>query len=333
MIKIGFCISVMLFFISCSPKQEGADMFIASDPTITSDNFAASLLKKVKHYPQEPYYFLEIKDIRGCTFEILVNDVPTFKFFQEEQISAEVDVQLMILKSGTQKITYKLYPIGKRENGDVIDKLPDWTKVDLNLLKVNMTRDDPYMSKEVLIEHHSLKQPDGKSFIAAGKNYYEHSFTFDAQIPYENKSWSTSKDLSKMDQRELLQKTKAAYQQVWNMINDGRTDDYFGLTFRSQAEICQSGYTKQQEILDVVKDELLLFENSSFQMQPLENYKMVLYGNGRLVSLEQISANPLLRKEFVLWGKYRNEKGNTRARFISLYLHIPEGKTAFEAIR
>lgn len=300
---------------------------------INASNISEKIFKSVKHYPEEPYYFLEIKNILGCTFEILVNDVPTFKFFQEDQVSAEVDVQLMILKSGPQKITYKLYPIGKRENGDVIDKLPDWTEVDLNILKINKKKVDPYMSKEILLEHHSLKKPDGKTFIAAGENYYEHSFTFNAQVPYENKGWSNSKDLRKMDQKELLQKTEAAYQQVWNLINDKKADDYFKLTFHSQAEIGQSGYIGQEEVDDVVSDELFPFKEPSYKIEPLENYKMVLYGDGKLVCLEQNNTNPLLRKEFVLWGKYKNESGNTRARFTGLYLHIPEGKTAFEVIR
>jgi len=333
MIKVCLFLPVVLLLISCSPKKEGPNLFISPDPNITSDNFADSLLKKVKHYSYEPYYFLEIKNILGCTFEILVNDVPTFKFFQEDQVSAEVDVQLMILKSGPQKITYKLYPIGKRENGDVIDKLPDWTEVDLNILKINKKKVDPYMTKEVVLEHHSLKKPDGKTFIAADESYYEHSFTFNAQVPYENKGWSNSKDLRKMDQKELLQKTAAAYQQVWNLINDKKTDDYFKLTFHSQVEIGQSGYIGQQEIEDVISDELFPFKESSYKIEPLENYKMVLYGDGKLVCLELNSSDPRLRKEYALWGKYKNESGNTRARFTGLYLHIPEGKTGFEVIR
>ena len=322
LIGLGSCNEVVKNEINQSNMEE-----------INASNVSEKIFKSIKYYPEEPYYFLEIKNILGCTFEILVNDIPTFKFFQEEQVSAEVDVQLMILKSGPQKITYKLYPIGKRENGDVIDKLPDWTEVNLNILKINKKKVDPYMSKEILLEHHGLKKPDGKTFIAAGENYYEHSFTFDAQVPYENKGWSNSKDLRKMDQKELLQKTEAAYKQVWNLINDKKADDYFKLIYHSQVEIGQSGYTEQEEINNVIKDKSLPFKESSYKIEPMDNYKMVLYGDGKLVCLEQNNSDPRLRKEYVLWGKYKDEDGNTIAMFTSLYLHIPEGKTGFEVIR
>lgn len=68
-------------------------------------------------------------------------------------------------------------------------------------------------------------------------------------------------------------------------------------------------------------------------MQPLENYKMVLYGGGRLVRLEQTSPNKRLRGESALWAKYKDEDGNGIGNFINIYLHIPKGKTNFEIIR
>jgi len=68
-------------------------------------------------------------------------------------------------------------------------------------------------------------------------------------------------------------------------------------------------------------------------MQPLEGYKLKLYGGGKLVCLEQTSLDPRLRGELALWAKYKDEDGNVIGSYKKLYLHIPKGKSNFEIIR
>jgi len=54
-----------------------------------------------------------------------------------------------------------------KENGDAIHTLPDWTGVELILLKIDKTGKDPYLRKKLLPEHHSPKKPDGMTFMGA----------------------------------------------------------------------------------------------------------------------------------------------------------------------
>ncbi|MBB6272817.1 hypothetical protein HDF26_003277 [Pedobacter cryoconitis] len=306
---------------------------MSTNPKLTSKNFIETMSKAVKHYPEEPYYFLEINNIVGCAYEILINDVPVFKYYDDGQVTSQIDIQYYMLKSGPQKITYKLYPIGKREDGDVINTLADWTRVDLNLLKIDKTVKDPYLRKKVLLEHHSPNKPDGRTFMGAGLKYYENSFTFDAQLPYENKGWANSVDLSKMDQKELLQKTETAYKLIWQLLDEHQTEDFFGYLYAKEIETCQSEYSSNEDLKETLDAYLKPFTKSSYKLEPLANYKMSLYGNGKLVCLEQNSMDIRFRGESALWGKYKNDKGSVIGNFRKLYLHIPKGKTAFEIIR
>jgi len=86
-------------------------------------------------------------------------------------------------------------------------------------------------------------------------------------------------------------------------------------------------------MLEVVETYLRPTTAKSYKMQPLENYRLAIYGNGKLVCLEQKSTDLRLRSRSALWAKYKDDDDNVIASFISLYLHIPKGKTNFEVIR
>ena len=48
---------------------------------ITANNIVEKIASQVKHYPQEPYYYIYIENSL-CIYEILVNDVPVVKNFE-----------------------------------------------------------------------------------------------------------------------------------------------------------------------------------------------------------------------------------------------------------
>lgn len=329
---------VMYAFTGCTQSsksinhQESKSTIMPTNPKLTAENYLETISKTVKHFPEEPYYFLEIDNIVGCTYEIYLNDFPVFKYYADGQVSAQVDIQYYMLKNGPQKITYKLYPIGKRENGDVIPTLVDWTELKLKLLTIDKTKKDPYLSKKLLSKFHSPTAGDGHSFIAAGQKYYENSFTFDAKLPFENKYVSNSTDLSKMDQKELLQKTVSAYKKIWQLMDERKKDEYFNYLYTKEVETSQSEYSSKDDLQESLNAYLVPFDNDTFKMEPLENYKMKLYANGKIVCLEQDTQDLRAKGKSALWGKYK-DKNHTLGSFYGLYLHIPEGKTEFEIIR
>jgi len=321
--------------IGCSQNpQFKADIIAEKSNNITAKNIAEKIFEKVKHYPQETYYYLFVNH-QACYFEIMVNDVPAFKYFKEGQIITPISINEFINKSGKQTITYKLYPLTKRASGDGFNTLLDWTSIKIELFQRNKadTTGNAFASEKKVLEHSSLTKPDGKAFIAEGKDYYEYTFTFDAQVPYKNKGWENSEDLSKLDQKKLLAKTENAYKQVWNILEKKEADSYFNLIFNSYLETCQAEYTDKEKIEKIIKSNLLPFENKTYKLEPLEGYKMVLYGNGRIVSLDLVSMDPRLRNKWAIWGKYTDEDDDISSRNIRFYLHIPKGKTNFEVIR
>ena len=302
-----------------------------TSPKLTSKNYVETMLKAVKHYPKEPYYYLFVNH-QACYFEILVNDLPVYKYFKDGQIVTPVDIYFAINKSGKQKITYKLYPQTEREEGEGFKTLLDWTSIKIEVFQRNKadTTGNAFASEKEELKHTNLMKTDQKTFIAAGKDYYEYTFTFDATVPYQNEGWENSEDLSKMDQKKILAKTENAYKQVWQLLKDHREDEYFNLLGKKEIETSQAEYSSKIDLEETLNSYLKPFSDPSYDLQPLNDYKLVLYGK-KLVCLELISLDKKLRGKSALWIQFKNE--NKIAHFRKLYLHIPKGKNNFEIIR
>ncbi|MTD72584.1 hypothetical protein GKZ86_25205, partial [Flavobacterium sp. LC2016-13] len=66
-----------------------------------------------------------------------------------------------------------------------------------------------------------------KIFAAAGKNYYEASFTFEAKVPYEFTSLDKGQDLRKWNQEKLEQRDFDFYKNQLTLLKEKKTDEYF----------------------------------------------------------------------------------------------------------
>ncbi|ACU03708.1 hypothetical protein [Pedobacter heparinus] len=327
--------SLIFLVSSCSESNKKISAEIEEvNPKLTSSNFVKTLLSSVKHSSNEPFFYLFVSH-EACYFELLVNGLPVYHNYNLGQTVTPIDIYSAINKSGKQTITYKLYPQTESQQGEGVKTLVDFTNIKIEVFKRNKadTGKNAFVSEKPVLTHTSLTEADGKTFIGKGKDYYEYSFTFDATVPYENTGWENSTDLSKMDQKELLTKTENAYKQVWQMQNDEKVDDFFALLFNREKENAQCEYSTKNDLEESLENYKIPLSAKNYKMQKLENYKMVLYGGGRLVRLEQTSVDKRLRSESALWAKYKDEDGNVIANFISLYLHIPKGKTNFEIIR
>lgn len=183
-----------------------------TDSTLTPDNYVTKMLEHVRHYPVEPFYYLHVANIL-CSYEILVNDFPVYKYYKEGQMISPIDINWAINKSGPQTITCKLYPSPDSVQGHVLTELPESAAMEIRLYKRNLAIDTAFETEEKVGLHQSATKPDG-SFIASGQKYYEYKFTFTAQVPYENKGWSESEDLRKINQDTLLVNAVEAYRQV-----------------------------------------------------------------------------------------------------------------------
>jgi hypothetical protein len=325
--KVLIYLALIASLNSCSQKK---DNIKETNMDITANNIVTKITEQVKHYSKEPIYYIYAANSL-CVYEILVNDLPVHQNYEYEQLATPIYINRAILKSGRQKITYRLYPAPKEFNGgsNVFDSD---TQFDVTVYHQNFKRPDT--DTEILVKEEKLptkkiqvgdKEFQTKEeFVAKGQKYYEYSFYFDAEVPYENEGWSNGEDLRKIDPDLLKKWVVKFYNLRKNKVENLDKDALARQTFEGLKEQFVSEYQNNDYIKDAWNEFVTTYDNPTYEFQPFENYKMEFFGDGRLVCLRQISTDVRLREQSALWGKYKDNDG-TMADFHRLYLYIPKG--------
>lgn len=184
---------------------------------MTKKEFVEKIASRIKRYDYEPLYYIRINK-NYCLVEVLVNDLPVHKDFKLANFATPLQINYSILRSGTQTLTYRLYPVGdlvKQDYGygDTVTTLVDNTSLSISIIEVD-NRSQKKLDDEKVIITHTVKTDKDGYFIASGKPYYEFTFEFEAKVPYELEGWTNGQDLTKVDSTLLKNKVVKFYNKV-----------------------------------------------------------------------------------------------------------------------
>jgi len=297
---------------------------------ITGANYIQKEAEFIKPALEGLQYYFSVTN-NECSYEFLVNDIPVFSFDDEAAVLYPVCINPYISKSGEQSFTYRLYP--KKSDTDSAKQLADATSIKIKLVGRNESdRINAYKNEKHIFSHKSATKADGKTFIASGKDFYEYTITFDAEVPYTIHDDTDSEDLRKLDQKLLLAKTEKAYHYYWELIRDKKINDYARLGFRSDIDEVLSLYMDKETLKAKREEEKEFFLFPGFKIKPMENYRMKLYGNGKIVCLEQTNEDRKFLKRSPIWGEIKSQYEEPNIYFYKLYLYIPKGKDTFRIL-
>lgn len=326
--------SVFLFSIlSCSQKQK---TMLNQNPDITADNIVEEIAKQVKHYPSEKIYNLGYSNDK-CYFDMYVDGIKLNKAFNKALGNTAVEINNVIFKSGKHTVSYKMYPLGKsKEYEEVFNTLVEGTTLEFDLTsydKKNANAQDveytthkaPQISQELSPGYFKDK------FVGSGKTFYEGSFEINIDVPYTSHSaFEKAQDLRKVDKKELQEKLLKKYKEVWNIYQNKELDNIARLEYNTLHDLYVSTYDSKEVINKNISTMFNdIYKNSSFQMQPIEKYKLEFFADGKLVALMLETNDNQLRGNTALWAKV-NYDGGTRGFFLNRYFYIPQGETEFK---
>jgi hypothetical protein len=316
--------------LSCTNSKEEK---IMQNPNITSSNMIEEIIKNIKHYPIEKVYKFSYESYYAF-FDVRVNDIPIQNEFEDFSSASAFEINPCIYKSGKQKVLYKMYPVGKVED-KFYNTLRDNSYLEIYLRsydKKNESADD------LTYNHYKtpskiVKLIDGFSkekFEGAGKEYYEGSFEIDVKVPYEmHPIFENAKNLLKIDKVDLQKKLLDTYQKVWNVYNNKEYDNIAKISYDALKEEHISKYDNEKYITEIWTTLLNAYKSNTFEMQPIKDYKLEFFADGKLIAL--MSTNPDFRNRgnTALWAKVIHE-GVLTPLFINHYFYIPEGETEFK---
>ncbi|MBO0593354.1 hypothetical protein I2486_18280, partial [Cellulophaga sp. E16_2] len=260
-LKILVTIGILFTITSCSQKKHMK----------TNNSLIAKEFKSYKFTnDSRPGYYLQINN-QNCHYEIKTNDLSTARFFDAySSYSVRVPLNLNILKSGEQSLSIKVLPL----QGNTLSE-----KADLQLrlmMYPDMTdKENDYGGSITLWE---WEMPS----IEQELPLFIMDTVFEAEVPFKIDILDNyALDLSKMDKDILLDEVIALFatkiKDIENYKHD--KDDWLNILQRAGIQIYMT-----QEMLSKSAEEPISQKPNEI-LQPLENFELQFYGNGKIVTL------------------------------------------------
>lgn len=234
-------------------------------------------------------YFLQINN-QNCHYKILVNDFLNTAYTDAfPAYSFRSNLNYEINKSGEQKLSILVYPI----NGDKLSRNADIT---IRLMRYADMGDkaNDFGGATTILEW-EMPQVEEKGDLP----FYRFDTVFNAEVPYEITTIDYAEDLSKMDKEVLLKEVVEQFTTLHGYIKNDY-DKFNDFAKENISTVRLATYETEEDLMAVLLDNKENFEKPENKklLQPLENYRLVLYGNGRIATLERQKDGGR-----IIWGK------------------------------
>lgn len=283
----------LLFHISCNKAQD-----------------TLNKITNLETMNQQPIYTLKITS--GNPYETYINNMILEKDYLPGSTDNELIINDLILKSGKQKLRIVLFP---NKGNKIVDKLGiDYLK--LGIYKYNEGYQSYVERKSTLVCEFKLDKQQGEMPIIVKE------WIFDAKVPYSLKNWENGVDLSKEDKDILTKEVVNYYNDLGKIINKGDKRSFLNIMEERDSEVFKSLYNDAILIKDDEEYMNNRLSKSIGSVQPIKNYRLMFYGNGKIVTLENEKG------ETPLFGE---DKDNVYS--YQIYLYRPALGKPLEVIR
>jgi len=246
-----------------------------------------------------PAYGININGV-NCQFEITCNNVIIFEYKSKSSankngVSIGIPINHILLKNGEFNFGASILPTYGEEYLEESSSLNlelymlDYIapkKTFISLLKLRSPkRTDPEKPKNAPIE--SLK----------GLPRYELFSKFIAKaLPFNEKGWLNSIDLSKLSKQKLILESYNFYEKIYSIISNKSIGEYLSLVEGRDKILETTYYYGQEQILREKRSIKKLMEEPGLNLLPIrfEDVKIELMGNSKLVRLVRKNNLPLL---------------------------------------
>ncbi|QXP54773.1 hypothetical protein H0I25_11815 [Cellulophaga sp. HaHa_2_95] len=249
-------------FLGCAQQPK--------DPK-TDNSLIAKELRNYKFIDDSrPGYYLQVNN-QNCHYDIRINDLDAGKFFDPyPSYSVRIPLNLRILRSGEQLLSLRVLPF----TGNMLSKQAN---LQLRLMMYpDMTDKENDYGGSITLWDWEMPAIDQDLPL------FVMDTVFEAKVPYKLDILDKyALDLSKMDEekllKEVLQLFKERHTQLYNNVHDENLlNDFY------QRLHVQTYYSKER--INKLAAKAISKEPNKI-LQPLENFKLQLYGNGKIVTL------------------------------------------------
>lgn len=218
-----------------------------------------------------PIYTLKVSVANP--YEILINDMPFDKSFDNGSTSFELPINDYVLQSGPQRFKVTLFP----DSGEFF-----LDKIGLEYLDIKVYKYSDISS--VGSGGEEIGSIDMRGILDSPLAVCDT--VFNLEVPYQLTGWSASVDLSEEDRSTLEKEVLQKYESLQTILNSGSLTDFLKENSKRDIEIDRVFYADsalEKEDLAFMKDRIKKSKNN---MAAINYYILRFYGNGRVVALE-----------------------------------------------
>lgn len=267
-------------------------------------------LAMVSRYPHQPAYYVQVNK-SGCRIVVKVDDIPLgYNFAKDEGQTMLYPINDHLFGSGEHVLSVEVYPLTTQRTVSA----DTWVN-----LKVILFPEKSENEREIIAE---LNVP--RNIGEQKLSIYCDSLCFKVKLPFDyTKVLRTAKDLRKVPNLEA--KVLAHYNKVRDMMIAGKYYEYNKMRLASTWVLTDMHYLTEEnlKLAYLEADELFRFdcEVTDWKAAPIENYEMIICGNGKVVYLRRIGImDQVLRATY---SDIDEEYEYLSTQFIALYM--PQG--------
>ncbi|MDO6519045.1 hypothetical protein [Zobellia uliginosa] len=281
-----------------------------------------------------PQYYIEAHQ-SGCFYEVYINGILcTVRYINAGAMNNAIPINDKILKSGPQKVTIKLFPLGEID-GKEYPTLTERTRFTLEIFKRDKAT--PWEGLDYDVVHNyfapTTTSEEAGPFAHANEPMYEETFTFNAEVPYELTGWSDSQVIE--GQEGIEQEVLDFYKEYADVIQNQDEKKWVQMVETKELEYFKSIFYNDKSSEKFKKRIKLLslpFDSKFKKRFPLDPYEMILGGDGKVITLKN---KVKLGKSAFSFGVEEIENGESYKYrdYPYLFLHKPKGSDKLEIIR
>lgn len=263
------------------------------------------------NYNGKPEYWLFLHS-NDCSYIITLDDMPIYTDYNEGSMkSLSIPLNNFILENKKHELKVLILP--KIDgNYNLNHFLEDNFSLNIKVSRTENKKEDIVFDKKV---SNSEQNQSLKQII----------IPFESEVPYKLKGWVNSVDLTKQDSENLRKEVESFYREMMDDYRNKNIESIERKYYKRQLENAQSFYLSKKEDSEKLVAEINKDVNKEQNLN-LENYKLVFYGNGKVVGLIRTDGEFLGKSAFL---------GLTDEDFYiySLLLHRPNANGELEVIR
>ena len=225
---------------------------------------------------EKPIYELFI-DARGCFYEILINSAPLYFHYNIGATAFRLPINSFIQKSGEQSISLRMI--------SVVEGKPFPQGAEVSLTIDEYPKGDPRERKTVFNYKTKPFEEKNKGILLIEK-------TFPANVAYTLTDWKEGVDLSKEDEDLVRKEIEKKYIDFTATFKNQDLSKYKEITELRQENAFISMYYDYKQKKLAERSYVGGIENSKVKLFPLENYRLVFYGDGKLAGLQKLKEAP-----------------------------------------